>query len=457
MSASEMTAAGVGVALCLLFGMAFSLMETTLLMLNRLRLLQLFGEEQPQPTSEQDVFRDTKDVYFISRLGLCATLVTAGFLLTAAGAELLRERLPADAASSQRPYLLAVMLTLALLTPTYLFCTFGLPRLIVRPISAASETELPAWMRVFIRVVHPLARLSRIFALLPLSRVLPHHHLTKNDLVALVTHLDVDEGEDQEEERSGEDDNEEEMDEQEMVYNILDLEETLVREVMEPINSVVAIRLGDGMTVEGVRELSRRTGHSRFPVYRDRIVDLFGYVSVYDILYSDDPDRPLEFYVTPAYFVPEYMRVSALLQEFLKRGVHVAIVVDEYGGTSGWVTREDVLEEIVGEIEDEFDARGRQLRRCDDGSYLADGATDIDDLSEELPVAFDDPQYDTLAGFILMTLGAIPQVGHVVETDDAAFRVERMDGNRIAQVRIELKGDEGGESGVALPPPGFRT
>jgi len=455
-SASEITAAGVGVALCLLSGMAFSLMETTVLMLNRLRLLQLFGEEQPQPTSEQDVFRDTKDVYFISRLGLCATLVTAGFLFAGTGAELLRERMPADAASSQRPYLLAVVLTLVLLTPIYLFCTFGLPRLIVRPVSAASETELPAWMRVFIRVVRPLARLSRIAALLPLGRMLPHHQLTKNDLVALVTHLDVDEEEDQEGVSSDEDD-EEEMDEREMIYNILDLEETLVREVMKPINSVVAIRLGGGMTVEGVRELSRRTGHSRFPVYRDRIVDLFGYVSIYDILYSDEPERPLEFYVTPAYFVPEYMRVSALLQEFLKRGVNVAIVVDEYGGTSGWVTREDVLEEIVGEIEDEFDARRRQLRRCDDGSYLADGTIDIDDLSEEIPVAFEDPQYDTLAGFILMTLGAIPQVGDAVETEDAAFRVERMDGNRIAQVRIELKGDTGDGSGLTLPTVGLRT
>jgi aspartyl-tRNA synthetase len=111
---------------------------------------------------------------------------------------------------------------------------------------------------------------------------------------------------------------------------------------MKPINTVVAIRLSD-LTPERLFALARGTGYSRFPVYRERIVNLSGYISVYDVLHGD-PERPIESYVTPAYFVPEFMKVNVLLQEFLEKEIQVAVVVDEYGGCSGWITREDIFE-----------------------------------------------------------------------------------------------------------------
>ncbi|NQU42270.1 HlyC/CorC family transporter, partial [bacterium] len=330
--------------------------------------------------------------------------------------------------------LLSLALTLALLPPVYLFLVYGVPRLLVRQQQVVSESDLPGYVRPFLGLVGLLSIFSRLFYLV-FGGLFPHRDLSKSDLLALVTDL---EPEEEEEEENGETVEEEETDEEELVYNILDLEDTLVREVMRPINSVDAIPLGR-TTVEDVKDLARRTGHSRFPVYRERIVDLVGYVNIYDIL-SNGEEKPLPDYVSPPYFVPEFMRVSDLLQQFLRKSIQVAIVVDEYGGCSGWVTREDVLEEIVGEIEDEFDTIQSELTKLDDGAWLSEGSIDIDDLAAELPIEFDEEaQYDTLAGLLLDSLGHIPAKGEKYETADAVFRVERMEKNRIARVRITLR------------------
>jgi len=422
-----------GFCLSLAVGGAFSAMESALLAMNRARLLDLFGDEHPEATDEQDIFREAKDVYFVSRLGLCATSITAGFCAFQA----------IWVTGVFRSLLGAGLATVLLVPPPYAFAVFGLPRLLARQSTNEADDDLPGWMRAFVRFVRPLAILSRLAALPPIRDHLPHHQLTKSDLVSLVTDLDTDDGDvadasDGGENGTGAGDEDEETDEEEIIYNILDLEETLVREVMEPVNSVVAVRLG--VPTKSVRELSAQTGYSRFPVYRKKIVELTGYVSIYDILSDPDPDKSLEAFVRPAYFVPEFMRVSRLLQVFQSRKIDAAIVVDEYGGSSGWITREDVLEEIVGEIEDEFDTLEQRIRKCEDGAYLVNGALDTDDLAEELPLTFEEPQYDTLAGFILMVLGHIPEAGERVETDEAVFTVERMERNRIAEVRIELRG-----------------
>ena len=445
MSAASLLTSLCGIVLSLVLGVLFSAMESGVLALNRTRLMQLFGDEHPEPTTEQDIFRDAKEIYFVSRLGICLTLVAAGFstfhlIFSPLEAMSVEEKLDPNT------YLFSsVLLTLLILPPVYLFCVFGLPRLLIRQTPIGAEEDLPWWMRRFIHVVRPLSLLARISALFPLGRVLPQHQLTKNDLVALVTDLDIDEEEDGEGPAGASAEGAgaapapigEDTDEEVIIYNILDLDDTFVREVMKPINSVVAVRL-ETATVQRVRDLARRTGYSRFPVYHDRIVELAGFVSIYDILRSGDETGDLAPFVSEAYYVPEFMRVNDLLQEFLNRKVDAAIVIDEYGGSSGWITREDVMEEIVGEIEDEFDARRRRLHREEDDSYVADGAIDIDDLSEELPIQFPDPQYDTLAGFILMHLGRMPREGDWVESEDASFAVEKLEGNRISRIRIRL-------------------
>jgi CBS domain containing-hemolysin-like protein len=439
-----------GLVLALGLGVAFSLLETSVLMLNRMRLVQLFADEHPEPTNEQDIFRETKEVYLMSRLGLCATLVVAGLCLWKIlkiiffGFAFWRVEHPEVAGG------LVFALACILLPPLYLSLVYAAPRLMVRQGSVKTEAQLPGWMHFLLLIVRVLGAGFRMFRFLPTRHLSLHHRLSKSDLLALVTDLTQVEEPEEPHDRNGDAttaaaDETDEADEDELIYNILDMEETLVREVMRPINAVVAVRLGRS-TVDDLRDLARRTGYSRFPVYRDRIIDLVGYVSIYDIMSVGEPvgepTRNLESFVTPAYVVPEFMRVSELLHEFMGRRVQVAIVVDEYGACSGWVTREDVLEEIVGEMEDEFDRRAQILRKCGDDEWLADGSINVYDLKEEIPLEqLESPesQYDTLAGFLLMNLGHMPEAGEKFETDKAVFTVERLEGRRIAGVRITLR------------------
>ncbi len=439
-------------------------MESYVLSLNRLRLLQFFADEHPEEVTEQQIFRETKDLYFISRLGICVTATGAALCVFRMFLYLLGPIGGLQGGGKGGLLILSAGLTLLLLTYP-LMVALGLPRFFSRRISIESETELPRLMQGLLAVTRRCSLVTSFCSNSFVARLLPGRELSKGELVTLATDLDVDDDEEEEEneweeeeeeEASGEEtetdeeeteefEETEETDEEEIIYNILDLDDTMVREVMRPINTVVAIHLG-AMTVAHVRDLARRTGYSRFPVYREGIVDLTGFVSIYDILNDPDDSRPLEAYVQPAYYVPEFMCVRALLREFRNRNLDAAVVVDEHGGSSGWVTREDVIEEIVGAVEDEFDDWRGQFEKCENGSYLVDGALHIDDVADQLDLEFDAIEYDTLAGYLLMTLGHIPAPGERVESDAALYIVERMERNRIAQVRIFLKNSESGDS-----------
>jgi CBS domain containing-hemolysin-like protein len=445
----------VGVLACFALGAMFSVMESFVLSLNRFRLLQFFADERPETMTEQQIFRETKDLYFCARLGICLTAMGAGIclfrMLLYVGEHLLgmTQRYGLDTL-----LVLSAALTLLLLTPP-LMGALGLPRFLARHTAIESEAELPWLMQVLLALTRRGSLVTGFFSDSFLAHLLPCRELSKGELVTLATDLELNEeeeageefeetepGEKGEEEGEEDEDESEETDEEEIIYNILDLDDTLVREVMRPINTVVAIRLGSA-TAADVRNLARRTGYSRFPVYREGIVDLTGFVSIYDILNDPDDSRSLETFVQPAYYVPEFMCVRALLREFRNRNLDAAVVVDEHGGSSGWVTREDVLEEIVGAVEDEFDDWRGQFEKCEDGSYRVDGALHIDDVADQLDLEFDDPEYDTLAGYLLMTLGRIPTAGERVESEKALYVVERMERNRIAQVRIFLKKPDG--------------
>ena len=166
--------------------------------------------------------------------------------------------------------------------------------------------------------------------------------------------------------------------------------------------------------------------------------------------------------VRPAIFVPEQKRVSELLREMRTKQFHMAIVIDEYGGTSGLVTLEDLLEEIVGEIADEYDVELPAVERLPDGSIRVRGSTPIDDVSEELGTELPDTEWDTVGGLVLNLLGHVPDEGEIVRFEELELRAERVQGHRIVSVRIirhEPRPDEGesaganGERPVADAPP----
>lgn len=226
-----------------------------------------------------------------------------------------------------------------------------------------------------------------------------------------------------------------ESDERRMAQNIIELHETLADEIMTPLAELVAVQLGR-MDVEGFKALARVTGFSRFPVYRDRIVNLTGTIDLYRVLREGNGERRLEDFVERPHYVPSTKRVDSLLQEFLKLRIKNAIVVDEYGGCAGWISREDMLEEIVGELEDELDRPVQTIEPVNDGAYLIDGRTEIHLINDELDTDFDDENWETLAGLILNEIGRIPAVGDRIGLGPWTAEIVRMEGNRIDKVRM---------------------
>jgi CBS domain containing-hemolysin-like protein len=228
-----------------------------------------------------------------------------------------------------------------------------------------------------------------------------------------------------------------EKDEKRLLQSIVDFGDTLVREVMTPRPDIVALQ-GDA-TVADLRALFREQEYSRFPVYNENLDNVLGVIRVKDLLKIDDtaPERqsimPL---VRPATFVPETKRVPELLKEFQRRQVQMAIVVDEYGGTAGLVTIEDLLEEIVGEIRDEDDVESEPVVDEGNGSYVFSAKVSFDDLRERLDLEIESAGFETVGGYILSRLGRVPAVGESFDLDGMVVEVLEAERRRIHKVRI---------------------
>jgi len=234
-----------------------------------------------------------------------------------------------------------------------------------------------------------------------------------------------------------------EDEEKEMIQSIFDFSDKLVREVMVPRIDVTGVPLETPM-LEAL-EVILKAGHSRIPVYRDSIDNIQGILYAKDLLrYLRDArtDTPLAKIVRPAYFIPESKKVDELLQELQQRKVHMAVVVDEYGGTAGLVTIEDLLEEIVGEIQDEYDAEEPTVEEVNSYEYLFDARVSIDEVNKLLGVELPSEGGDTLGGFIYSQLGKVPALGDRIEFENVTIEVLSVNGRRIKQVRATVTTSE---------------
>lgn len=228
----------------------------------------------------------------------------------------------------------------------------------------------------------------------------------------------------------------EEPDERRLIQNIIELEQTQVREIMQPLIELEAVQLGR-TTVDAFLEQARRSGYTRFPAYKTRIVNMIGYVNVYDLLRDGREKTNLEDILRPGYYVPETKRVDDLLQEFLLQRINNAIVVDEFGGCSGWITREDILEEIVGELGDELDVPVRLIDEQPDGSFIMEGKVHTESVDEALGTDFEnDTDCDTLGGIIMKQLGRIPKSGDSLMLHGWPIEILSMDGLRVGRVKV---------------------
>ena len=231
-----------------------------------------------------------------------------------------------------------------------------------------------------------------------------------------------------------------EQDEEEMIQSIFEFSDTTVKEVMVPRIDMIAAE--KNISIDELIELFEKEGHSRIPVYEDRVDNILGVIYAKDLLAFISEKGKKGFSINEmireAYFVPENKKISELLKEFKKTKVHIAIVVDEYGGTAGIVALEDLLEEIVGEIQDEYDQDERDYIWMNDRTVLMDAGLDIDDVNEIIRTSIPNDNFDTLGGFIYNQLGFIPEGGEEIKWEDITFKIREINGNRISKVIVVL-------------------
>jgi CBS domain containing-hemolysin-like protein len=239
-----------------------------------------------------------------------------------------------------------------------------------------------------------------------------------------------------------------EEEEKELIHSIFEFGDTVVREVMTPEPDIVAVDVVDSLNT--VQDLVIRHGYSRIPVYRDRMEDIVGVVYAKDVLRElrgGRGQRSLEDLARKAVFIPESRKVSDLLKAMQREKFHMALVVDEYGSLVGLVTLEDLLEEIVGEIVDEYDREDPNVEPAGDGRYRVNARLPVDELNELLEVDLPQEDWDSVGGLMMGILGRVPAQGERVEVKGLRFTAEQVKGRRIAKVLVERvpEREDGGE------------
>lgn len=231
-----------------------------------------------------------------------------------------------------------------------------------------------------------------------------------------------------------------EEEERDLIESIIDFGDTIAREIMVPRTDMVTFEAQ--YLVADCVEIAILNGLSRFPVFRDNVDEIIGIVYAKDIMRAERDnhgDDPVEGFVRDAFFVPETKRVAELLREMQTRKTHIAVIVDEYGGTAGLITLEDLLEELVGEITDEFDNEVDWAEQLPNGAVLVhDASSNVDDINDRFDLKLPEGDWDSVGGLVFSQLGRVPEIGDTVEVAEGyRLTVEGMDGRRVERVRIE--------------------
>ena len=293
------------------------------------------------------------------------------------------------------------------------------------PESTALAVARP--LQMFMRLFHPITVVLNALAM-PLIRILGRSS-SERQMVSL------------EELRAAADESEEDglvnPDEGQMLDNVIDLSNRLVREIMVPRVDMLAV--GQDVDIREFAVTASRSGYSRIPIYEENLDNITGIVYVKDVLdrlHRGETDFTLQEIARTPMYVPETKWVDKLFLELREQRVHIAIVVDEYGGTAGLVTIEDILEELVGEIVDEHDPSEEEVVRVSDNEYMVDGKARIEDVNELLADALPNETYETIGGLVSGLAGHIPETGERFELASVQFVVEESDGQHVERVRI---------------------
>ena len=348
------------------------------------------------------------------RIGIQGGLIAVTILLT----QFYIDRSPAQ----------ALVLAFLTMVPVYLIFREVLPNFIARISPERVLLALLPSFRIYDVLIWPISR--------PLS------HLVR--VFVRDEEKTEDEGVSDEEVQAfietGEEEGILEGDEGRMVRSIVDLGDKVVREVMTPRPEMVGVRREANLAE--LRQLFMDEKYSRVPVFEENLDHIVGLVHAIDVVsYADrSAEEPIDSLIRPVKFVPETKKVSSLLREFQRSRSTIAMVVDEYGGTSGLLSVEDIIEEIVGEIHDEFDeVVGEEFVRESEGVFLVSGRADVDLLKEKLGLDVNGKGFDTVSGLVLAALGRVPQSGEAIDYQGLTIEVVDAEGQRINKVRIRFR------------------
>lgn len=424
--------------LCLVLSACFSGAETALTSMSKMRVKRLFTEGEERYLILEPWLREPNRYLATILVGnnfinILASVVSANFC----------ERLLHTV--FQVDYAVAYGSALAVGSTTFLLLVFGeiVPKTYSKEHAARISLIVIRPLDVMYRLLRPFIGMflfisNRIIHLLGGPTIKEVPLVTEDDFRALVE-ISGKEGLLEEEER-------------EMIHSIIDFGETLVKEIMTPRVDFQALPLG--ASLDEARKQAVQCGHSRIPVYQDDLDAIVGILYVKELLKLENgEEKELKDILRKPLFIPETTHVNQLLKKLKLEHNHIAIVVDEYGVTVGLITIEDVLEEIVGDIQDEYDEEPPMHEVLKDGTIAADAKINLDELEEILQTEFPEIEVETLGGFVSTLTGTVPQKGEAVEYDRWTFKIIDADERRIKRILISLKPQESEDPGEEAASP----
>jgi len=322
---------------------------------------------------------------------------------------------------------LAIFIEIVVVTLVLLIFSELTPKIVAvkNPLKFANKVSIPLIIihYLFYPIVTILDQFPALFSGLLATRV-KKHLLSKDELKTLIEFS---------QERGTL-----EADEREMIHSIFEFSKTIVKQIMVPRIDMVCVERSTSLNK--LIDLIHSKGHTRIPLYEEKVDNILGIIHAKELLpFINNKDRQIDLatLARPAMFVPESKRIDELLNELQSEKQHMAIVVDEYGGTAGLITLEDVIEEIVGEIQDEYDKEKPLYKRIEENKFLIDAKIDLDELNEDLGLDLPiDKSYESLGGFIFELTGSVPEKKQEIKYGQYKFIIEKIEKNRIVEVLL---------------------
>ena len=403
----------VAMIILLLLGSAMSASETALTSANKLRLQYLSEKGNRRAKTASDVSSDTDRLLSALLIGLNIVVIVSTSLVTAFFIKLFGNK--------------GILISAIVWTVITLIFGDIIPKTIAAKIPVRSSLRLATFVKILIVLLTPFTwifkKISNV-TIYPIVKKLKEDEpsVTEEDIKSLAS--------------LGEREGIIEELEKEIIHNVLEFTDSVVHEVMVP--RVDMIGVDKNAATADVINTIKESGHSRIPVFEDDIDNIIGVIYAKDILIYAKEGKELKIteIMRPVHFVPETKKIVELLAEMQKLKVHIAVALDEYGGTSGLVTVEDLLEEIVGEIQDEYDQELPKIVKIDENNFLIGGGAGIEEVIEETSLPVSQGEFDTIGGFIFSYIGRVPKQGEEIKINDYKITVTSVISKRIAQVKL---------------------